>query len=402
MPTLDQITQTGMFTLDANLKAMPVMLSLGEELVAEEFAQEINAGRISIEDAYKHFWSYVEDKELWGLNVLSDEDCRALLPAWRNVFIDLFEIIDYNLKIKFSYLTTKNSFNFQSLFGQSKIFEHYSPFEDDLFLTARLFLSNFNQNQSLHEDCLAQLPLDLLEYMNLFYDNLKRVESDSIMSKKDQLRRTYELDGIRSVIAEVIFDALGTDVMKIPSICLKGLKKAYSKLFAQKEEPLRNSAYSIYKLIYDRPEIIRIREKENSSLSLPEDYAKMREVLIKGETLGILWACDSIIEAGSPSAAAPDLIKCFQNPKCYPDEGVLQALTNIGTEEVISFFHSYLAIKIYHPYKKTDVLKSLGKIGNRSTVQVISQYLGDRFLRPDTYRAINQIHQRIKPQGYNP
>ena len=59
--------------------------SFQEVLTAKQFADEINSGKLSIEDAYKYFWSYEEDAKLWGLP--KDREWRALLPDWEPVLL---------------------------------------------------------------------------------------------------------------------------------------------------------------------------------------------------------------------------------------------------------------------------------------------------------------------------
>jgi hypothetical protein len=59
MPTLDQITKTGMISLDSSSQVSMSMFSLGEQMVAEMFAEAINSQRITVTDAYFNFWSYV-------------------------------------------------------------------------------------------------------------------------------------------------------------------------------------------------------------------------------------------------------------------------------------------------------------------------------------------------------
>ena len=76
---LEKIVETGMVSLDNSRNIRPEMISFAETLVAEEFAEAINSGRLSVEDAYNNFWSYEEDSKLW--NLAGDKRWRSILPA---------------------------------------------------------------------------------------------------------------------------------------------------------------------------------------------------------------------------------------------------------------------------------------------------------------------------------
>jgi HEAT repeat protein len=101
-----------------------------EFFAAKYFADKINSGLLSVDEAYRDYWTYVEDKALWRLEDLSDDECRVLLPAYRPMlphfasfvqqekFGNLVEIIGNN------YLKCKEHLHAQ----QS------NPLADDLFL----------------------------------------------------------------------------------------------------------------------------------------------------------------------------------------------------------------------------------------------------------------------------
>jgi hypothetical protein len=93
-----KVESTGLFALDSAGSISPAMFSLGEELVAEEFTRHINSGWLSISEAYNNYWSYVEDKRLWGLEQWDDISCRCLLPGWERIIISTAQKID-NSKI---------------------------------------------------------------------------------------------------------------------------------------------------------------------------------------------------------------------------------------------------------------------------------------------------------------
>jgi hypothetical protein len=80
---LDTIIQSGLFALDADSQTSPAMFSLGEELIAEEFAREINSGRLAVEDAWRNYWTFEDDGSLWDLP--NNVQWRALLRDWRRI-----------------------------------------------------------------------------------------------------------------------------------------------------------------------------------------------------------------------------------------------------------------------------------------------------------------------------
>jgi len=67
MISLDTFLEPGMFAQDSDGSLYPTMVSMQEQLVAQEFACEINSGRISVKDAYRYFWSHEEDIEYRGV-----------------------------------------------------------------------------------------------------------------------------------------------------------------------------------------------------------------------------------------------------------------------------------------------------------------------------------------------
>jgi len=80
MTTLDKILESGIFAQTSLDSISSTMSSFQEQLTARRFAKEINAGRLSIEEAYRHFWSYEENPDLWSLS--KGEKWRVLLHDW--------------------------------------------------------------------------------------------------------------------------------------------------------------------------------------------------------------------------------------------------------------------------------------------------------------------------------
>jgi len=134
MPTLEKIAETGMFSVDSDGSFSPSMFSLGEELVAEDFAAEINSGRLSVETAWRDYWSYVEDKELWGLEGLADDDYRAILPPWRKTLFSLAALLKKEKAGELVEVLSKNYFTAKKALQDN----HYNPFFWDLYASLRI------------------------------------------------------------------------------------------------------------------------------------------------------------------------------------------------------------------------------------------------------------------------
>lgn len=138
MPTLERLTQTGMFTQDITPKISLVMISLNELFVAEEFAREINSGRLTVKDAYLNFWSYIEDKKLWDLENLHDDDCRVVLPAWENTLYHITSLLNVNSAEELVDIIAKPYFLSRSYFSDKE----YNPFSNGCRLAAKLTSNN--------------------------------------------------------------------------------------------------------------------------------------------------------------------------------------------------------------------------------------------------------------------
>ncbi len=126
MPTLEQITETGIFSLGTS-GFHREFVPFDEELTAESFAEEINSGRLSVQDAYRNFWSYEEDAELWGLP--KEQEWRALLPAWKNILSYILLLLKPSPALELADIAYNQEKEYRSLssFG-------FDPFNEDLCL----------------------------------------------------------------------------------------------------------------------------------------------------------------------------------------------------------------------------------------------------------------------------
>lgn len=131
MPSLEQITQSGMFSVDNSSKLSPSLISLGEELLAEEFAANINSERLSVEDVWTNYWSYKEDSRLWNLQ--KDIEWRAVLPEYKGIIKSVLSCINPSLMENL----IKNLIqNYQKASEEREGL--YNPFIDDLIFSSAL------------------------------------------------------------------------------------------------------------------------------------------------------------------------------------------------------------------------------------------------------------------------
>ncbi len=141
MPTLEQIAETGIFSLGTS-GFHREFVPFDEEITVELFANEINLGRLSVRDAYINFWSYVEDKELWGLERFEDEDLRAILPAWDSILVSMSHLLSEDNLNKFLEEIVKPYFavkEVQRFFGPSySNAQDYNPFVHNLAIATAI------------------------------------------------------------------------------------------------------------------------------------------------------------------------------------------------------------------------------------------------------------------------
>jgi hypothetical protein len=116
-----------MFGQNSDGPVFPAMVSMQEQMVAQEFAREINFGRLSVEDAYIYFWSYVEDKKLWDLVGMEDDDCRSLLPEWKVTVGLINRMIPEDKRKELSDVLTNSYKKAKQVLGRKR----YNPFESD-------------------------------------------------------------------------------------------------------------------------------------------------------------------------------------------------------------------------------------------------------------------------------
>lgn len=156
---LEKIVETGMVSLDNSRNIRPEMISFAETLVAEEFAEAINSGRLSVEDAYNNFWSYEEDSKLW--NLAGDKRWRSILPAWQSIIYPMIGKLNDKEAEKVVEIIAENYLSTHTTFDTRE----YNPFLSELNFAARLVANNehLRTDQNEFVDTLIDFAINDIE-----------------------------------------------------------------------------------------------------------------------------------------------------------------------------------------------------------------------------------------------
>ncbi|MDP2749993.1 MAG: HEAT repeat domain-containing protein, partial [Nanoarchaeota archaeon] len=136
MLPLEKIAETGIFFEDNNKSLHSTMVSFNEQLTAQEFAAEINSGRLSVREAYDNFWSYEEDKELWGV------EGKSLLPDCKKVLIGTATMLESEKCHELISIVAESYFNTKKDGQENGQIRIYSPFISDLVLASKLITND--------------------------------------------------------------------------------------------------------------------------------------------------------------------------------------------------------------------------------------------------------------------
>jgi hypothetical protein len=190
MPTLEQITDP-VFSTDSNKSMHREFVPFNEELTAEMFADEINSGRMSVEDAYNNFWSYKEDADFWDLP--KDREWRALLPNWRNIIKFMFaRLSDTNSEL----LANKISSYALEIRDSDNDNYKFNPFMDDL------------NKLKTYSNSIRKIknPADLIEYVTevRHLDDSIKDSPETIKKRIARLKEKYNQASEKEITEETI------------------------------------------------------------------------------------------------------------------------------------------------------------------------------------------------------
>jgi len=347
MSTLDQIAETGIFSKGLDGSLQRAFVPFNEELTAELFAEDINAGQLSIEDTYKYFWSYEEDAELWGLQDLCDDDCRALLPTWRNLVSNIGSSIENDKVKEFvevvidSYIHTKQKF----------LGEEYNPFLGELLFITRII----DRNPYLIEVCdidkiASELYILLHPKENRFYGNIELLHS-----------RNLEIIKALSNIGRV--DKFLNEISPTRDLCLMEL---IGETRDNAAIPIIMKQYSIDRSFKEASYYYLIDALNN--IGTPEAIEAIGRIF--NETGNGVYELATLSTDQSIEflfSAAKDSDHPFQ---CQ----AIEELLHVGYQPVLP----YALKRLEEEYVSPGMIKELGKFGDLRAVEPLTRLLKDK------------------------
>ena len=294
MPSLEQITQTGMVSIDAFRDMRPVMISLAEQMMIEEFIGAINSERVSVENAYRNFWSYEENADIWELP--KDYEWKAMLPAWINLLPRISselepekaeELIDV---ITHPYRLTANEFyditpEYECMSGNAKGQSPYSPFMEELF-----FALSIANTPNISEQKVADL-VDLVKPFRFrgsscipsgthIYPNVLLALARNGTDTAIEEILFYRNQEPRWLIYEGPYEAVGTQVGSAETaLAYSDNRKAHEILG---DGWFRNRNFGLSEETIKRPKSSHFEEVEKVFCILPKEFIKMEDIRKKG------------------------------------------------------------------------------------------------------------------------
>ncbi len=105
-----------------------------EFFLARWFADQINNGELTVGEAWNDYLSYQEDKKIWGLEDLTDKECRAFRPEIKNTLVFLVGMMDEEKSTEIIDTLSKGY-----LKAEEKLDDYgYNPFFNNLILASNL------------------------------------------------------------------------------------------------------------------------------------------------------------------------------------------------------------------------------------------------------------------------
>lgn len=173
--------------------------------LAKLFIDEINSGNLSVEYAYRQFWSYEEDNELWKLD--SNTEYRAFLSSWEKILLWVApslkqekaeELVNIGLKSFKQFIETYWNKSYLS-FDYKEQKRYYNPFLEQLVFTCRIAgVSNISENK--HKDIseiiqeVARKTRDYLNLLQRFFSALAFTKSESSFDVLEEYFLGYQLN----------------------------------------------------------------------------------------------------------------------------------------------------------------------------------------------------------------
>jgi hypothetical protein len=413
--------------------------TLRDFFLAKSFAEKINSEKLSVNDAYVNYWSYVEDKELWGLENLADDDCRAVLPDLKSSLSYLFQMLNKNdseeflqifraahLKSKLvldedNYLPFSEDYQFAEVLSSQDILPvrhtiiiniaNIKPYTSTIHLKPLSRTPNINYSDPLKEAGYypSDSPVKLLELIK----NPSAEVRHAAVIKLDQLEYQDSIENYGNLLIDLLEDDDGAVVI--------GVKKSLIRIKHHSERLIRLLSHQNPTVRRSAAQILGGVGQYNIKLHdlLDDDDASVRSLALYAlgnlghydERMFDLLVCNADDECELANRAAETLVELeHYDPRLnglldYPNKDTKRAVLYVlgrlkkydsrivdlvfDKDEIVA--SSAIDAICYIAEDKARTIEILRKIKSKGPLPS----------KGDLGNLISFLHQRLKPIGYN-
>jgi HEAT repeat protein len=317
-------------------------------LTAKQFADELNSGTLSANNAFENYWGYKENAEIWDLP--KDKEWITINPAWRKILIFSASQLKQEIVCDITNIALESYLSF-SVLCQQRV---YNPFKDDLKTVSDFVLA-------------SRINPALFQGIYEIYKNIVSFKSHASSYHPDHPERK----------TAILYMYKFSEPKQIPEViaCLKEFQSDerddisinLAKLGCNEVTPILKSA---------------MRMKRNERNIFPIGNNQFYNALKNIETehnvdrlISILrykneLDLDAINELGDlkDQRATIPLIECLSNPIWYLNSAVIEALEKIGDKRavrnLIEFAHNSKELLAYGP-----AIRAIGVLGGNEATQ---------------------------------
>ena len=384
--------------------------SFQEVLTAAQFADEINSGALSVEDAWKYVWSYKENAELW--NLPQDREWRALLPAWQNVLLFLIGQLDDETAGRLVDIVAEGYFQTEGIVDKKK----YNPYFDDLAFAGRL-ASHQKRKDDIRLDGLVAALVLYGKELGDGEDTIKalgNIRSEKAIDFLIGYVRDYDFSfGSKySYLAAKALAEIGTERaigFLVDSIGAEDEDDVATRVLGETKSDL---TISLLLKLLDNPHytfqknVIWILGEIKSERAVPKllEYIQNdhnRYLSHAFQALGKIgteaaldalckylkdntkrYRCEAMDTLGNlaQESAIPIYACCLQDQDQLLRFGACAALGLTRSDQAVPFLKTHLYSlggSTYDLIERLAILQALGKIGTKYAVNVLIRYLGN-------------------------
>jgi len=398
MPTIEQIIETGIFSVDSNRNFHRQFFPFNEQLTSKLFAEEINSGGLSIRDAYVNFWSYEEDAELWELP--KDREWRALLPAWNRILLHMATMLRLD---KSQELITNFSDSYFKAKAQLTKGE-YNLFFDDLQFT--ITLSSRMDLPSTQKE-VNRIVEELHRLINIFQQNVP--ESRNTLCECIESLGMLNSSKSESLLRNLLEEDHHYDIRRSAAWSISRVmgKKRYVELYYTiRDLHTHGHMLSVFgdNMWFDN--LLLDNLNYNSVTPYRILLPTIHSLLILGQyDQQILSHGNPLVEKYLKELLTKDYMGEKQFTRLY-DKVKFDKKNKTKPAIPEGYTRGELGgVDWIYPDRPIDILR---KHGQKKDVPLVLPYLninriGESEVSYDgAFNAITAIQQRLKPQGYNP